>query len=85
MKCPNCQTELSVAPVLEEQTLYFDIEYPEANKLMAKTVHGVLSNAEKLLQSIGKDMGIPVQVFLDSVEQTPGKLRFGLLLMFKRK
>ena len=80
MECPSCKATLALTPTFpKEQVMYFSIKH-EHELLMAKTVSGTMANAEKLLQAIGKDMGVKVQVFLHSVEQKPNELTFGLLL-----
>lgn len=86
MECPNCKAMLVMTPTAifpEEQVMYFSIKH-EHELLMAKTVSGTMANAEKLLQAIGKEIGVKVQVFLHSVEQKPKELTFGLLLTTKQ-
>jgi hypothetical protein len=84
VRCPKCAEPISidiVTKALDESSLSFSYKPGKGELMDVDSVMGSVSAAAKLLQSIGKQMGVATRVMLKSVSTLPeGELKFDLLI-----
>ena len=81
--CPKCGEKLSFAvtsQLMNESRMSFEISPNPGELLSARNVGGCIENLDKLLTSIGKDMGAKTTVLIENVSSTEGKIKVDLLL-----
>lgn len=81
-KCPHCGETFVVSRVAglpERQVLHMRLE-SESGSFSAKTIGGVITEFDKLLKAVARDVGGKVHVFIDSVERTEKTIDFGFLI-----
>jgi hypothetical protein len=79
--CPHCGGEFAIQPVarFQKQELTFAIKY-EGDSISATTVAGAISNMDKLLRSIAKDIGVKAHVFMPRIEQRDHEMVFTFMV-----
>ena len=83
ISCPHCNEPLGlniVNRLTAQSRVKFAISPKDGQLLSAKTVGGTLEQMEKLLVSMGKDMGVRTSVSVESVECDKGAVTFNLLI-----
>ena len=63
----------------ERQTVSFKISF-EGERLSAKTLGGTITEFEKLLVAVAKDVGVKVHVFIESLEYKAHEATVGFLI-----
>lgn len=82
LTCPNCQHKLDIVAAIEvpaSQRMTFTIEH-ESRGLSLKTLHGVLSNLDKLLVAVAKQSGANVAVMVDSIKHGDNKMTVDMII-----
>lgn len=70
--CPNCGVGLEVGALLDgDSRLSFEITPADNQMLTARGIGGMIENAAKLFQAIGKDMRIRTEVYVESIACDP--------------
>lgn len=84
-RCPNCGEPLHYVPMAKappETLMSFSLKPKPGQKLRADTVGGTLMQLQKLMASVGKDLGVKTHTFVDSVEITEdGEIIFNLAIL----
>lgn len=81
--CPHCSKPLGinlVAQLLDESRMAFTITPKEGAFLNARTVAGTLQALERLLASVGKEMGYKTITVVEGVSSSNGEITVDLLL-----
>ena len=83
IKCPHCGELLGLqltTRLMSESRVSFVIEPHKGELLSARTVGDTITNMEKLLVSIGKDMGAKTAVLVEGLHWAEGTVKVDLLL-----
>lgn len=84
MKCPNCETPLSMTvSAMEQELVSMRIEW-EGALVEASTIGGLIENTRKLLACGAKDVGIPSNIFMHSIEWGDKMATFRFLVVPKK-
>ena len=81
--CPECAAEFNVGleTVVPDEQI-FSMKLQSKNELLsADTVGGTITSLAKLLGTVAKDVGVPVHVFIKSMEVKPNEVTVGMLIV----
>ena len=83
-KCPHCGEELGlevVSRALEDSRMSFSLTPKEGSLMMADTIGGTLVSMAKMLQAVGKELGVKTKVLVEKVTgEADGTVKFDLLI-----
>lgn len=81
MKCPCCETPLSLNTVaMDKELVSLHLEW-EGAMVEARTIGGVVENTRKLLAASAKEVGIPSDIFMRSIEWGDKQATFHFLVI----
>ncbi len=87
LNCPNCKTAVDVVvstEMMDEQTLYFVINYTKGALLHAKTIWDTIRNFEILMKASAKEQGEQVNVWIRDITNLDGELKIQFVLTNKK-
>ena len=68
MECPNCKHALQInRTVMAQESITLNFSW-EGSLVEAATVAGMIGNTAKLLKESAKSVGIPSDVFIESID-----------------
>lgn len=82
-KCPKCGEPLSfqmTTKLMSDSRVTFQIQPHKGELLSARTVGDTITNMEKLLVSIGKDMGVKTNVMVEGLQWNDGSVKVDLII-----
>jgi hypothetical protein len=83
VNCPHCSKDFEIEPsvsIPKEQVIYLSME--STNTFFPPDViGGQIQNMGKLLQSVAKDIGGKIAVFVKSIELDENKVKIGFLVV----
>lgn len=83
LKCPHCQKEIGIeltTRLMSNSRMSFTIHPHEGELLSARTVGDSISNMEKLLNAVGKELGAKTAVMIEGLQWTNGSVKIDFLL-----
>ena len=85
IKCPACGHQFAAtlkATIPDEQRITMSLTPNQSGMFEARTLGQTIDGFRKTLQLIGKDMGTPLSVFVESIKQhDDGEIAVGFLLL----
>lgn len=81
--CPKCGEHLSfevTSELMDRSRMTFKISPNKGELLSARNVGGAIEQMDKLLVSIGKDMGAKTAVLIEGITTTEGSVEVNLLV-----
>lgn len=82
LNCPHCQQEIflhNVAALPDRQIFSIKLE-SETGSFTARTVGETISNLDRLMKAVAKDIGGKVELFIDSMEKSGNLLSVSFLV-----
>lgn len=82
-KCPKCGEPLSfqmTTKLMSDSRMSFVIHPNKGELLSARTVGDSISNMEKILVSVGKELGVKTNVMVEGLEWTDGSVKIDMIV-----
>lgn len=83
VKCPSCGEPIGfklTTKLMSDSRMSFVIHPNKGELLSARTVGDSISNMEKLLIAVGKDLGVKTQVLIEGLEWTDGSVKIDMIV-----
>lgn len=85
MKCPKCDTPLSVKAVIPDEQRFRLKITGEGGMLHAETVGGTITGIYKLMKATNKEDAVKVETFIEDITQSDGVLDVGFVVITKER
>ena len=81
MECPHCKESLGLTKqVMKQELVGLKLTW-EGSLVEAKTIGGMIENTRKLLAAAAKEVGIPSDIFMHSIEWQEQGATFNFLVV----
>lgn len=85
MKCPKCDTELSVKACIPDEQRFKLVIRGEGGMMHAENVGGIITNIHKLMKAASKEDAVKVETFVEDIKQIDGTLEVGFVVVTKER
>lgn len=82
-KCPKCGEPLSfqmTTKLMSDSRMSFVIHPNKGELLSARTVGDSITNMEKILVAVGKELGVKTNVMVEGLEWTDGSVKIDMIV-----
>lgn len=82
-KCPHCGEPLSfqvTTQLMSDSRMSFVLHPNKGELLSARTVGDSITNMEKLLVAVGKDLGVKTTVLVEGLQWTDGSVKVDMIV-----
>lgn len=83
IKCPHCGEPIGfqmTTKLMSDSRMSFVIHPNKGELLSARTVGDSISNMEKLLAAVGKELGVKTNVLVEGLEWTDGSVKIDFIV-----